>query len=109
VTATTQPVQTRSSHQDLRPVIQTLLEELQKGAGDKDKRRQVEEWLRNLADKFPEFEISAGLRQYYLAEAGRLRADFEASSDLTERLNIARLIEGFLDKAADIERRLAEK
>jgi hypothetical protein len=96
-------------HESLRPVVQKLLGELTAGAGDKDKRRQVEEWLRNLADKFPDFQIPAGLRQYYVAEAARLRADFEKATDLTERLALARSIEGFLDKAAEIDRKQNDK
>ena len=98
-----------SPHASLRPIVEKLLAELTSGAGDKDKRRQVEEWLRNLSDKFPEFQVPAGLREYYLAEAGRLQSDFERASDLTERLALARSIEGFLDKAAEIDRKQADK
>ncbi|HVT45675.1 MAG TPA: hypothetical protein VMT00_14950 [Thermoanaerobaculia bacterium] len=93
----------------LRGVVERLLDDLTAGSGDKDKRRQVEEWLRNLAEKYPEFEVDRGLREYYLAEAARLRADFDAASDLTEKLAFGRAIEAFLDKAADLDRRLAER
>ena len=106
----TEDVQTGDRpHESLRPVIQKLLGELTGGAGDKDKRRQVEEWLRNLAEKFPEFEVHGGLREYYVAEAARLRIDFEKAADLSERLAYARAIESFLDKAAEVDRRMAEK
>ncbi|HUF17040.1 MAG TPA: hypothetical protein VMS12_03230 [Thermoanaerobaculia bacterium] len=103
--ATDQPIQ----GEPLRGVIDTLLEELQRGSGDKDKRRQVEEWMRNLAEKYPDFPILPGLREYYLAEADRLRSDFDGAGDLTEKLNLGRMIESFLEKAADMDRRIQEK
>src|SRR5882762_9168367 len=90
-------------------VVISLLADLKSGGGDKDRRRQVEEWLRGLAEKYPEFKIESGLRDYYLAEAQRLRAEFEKSADIAERLGLARAIEGFLDRAAEYERRVAEK
>lgn len=93
----------------LSGVVSTLLSELQGGSGDKDRRRQVEEWMRTLAEKYPEFHIEAGLRDYYLAEAQRLRAEFDKSSDLTERLGLGRNIESFLDRAAEYDRRITDR
>jgi hypothetical protein len=93
----------------LRGVVASLIEDLKSGNGDKDRRRQVEEWLRGLAEKYPEFKIETGLRDYYMAEAQRLRAEFEKSADIAERLGLARAIEGFLDRAAEYERRVAER
>jgi hypothetical protein len=95
--------------QILSGVVSTLLSELKSGSGDKDRRRQVEEWMRTLAEKYPEFKIEAGLRDYYLAEAERLRADFDKSSELGERLSLGRSIESFLDRAAEYDRRLSER
>ncbi|HXH37450.1 MAG TPA: hypothetical protein VNN08_02380 [Thermoanaerobaculia bacterium] len=95
--------------QILSGVVTTLLEDLRSGAGDKDRRRQVEEWMRTLAEKYPEFRIEIGLRDYYLAEAERLRLDFEKATELNEKLALGRSIEGFLDRAADYARRIAEK
>ena len=95
--------------QILAGVVQTLLGDLKNGNGVKDRRRQVEEWMRTLAEKYPEFKIESGLRDYYLAEAQRLRADFEKASDLTEKLALGRFIEMFLDRAADYDRRIAER
>ena len=63
--------------QILSGVVTTLLDDLKSGTGDKDRRRQVEEWMRTLAEKYPEFQIETGLRDYYLAEAERLRVDFD--------------------------------
>ena len=83
----------------LRGVVTSLLEDLKNGNGDKDRRRQVEEWLRGLAEKYPEFQIESGLRDYYLAEAQRLRAEFEKTTDIAAKLGLARAIEGFLDRA----------
>src|SRR5436309_10686917 len=93
----------------LRGVVTALLTDLKSGSGDKDRRRQVEEWLRGLAEKYPEFKIESGLRDYYLAEAQRLRAEFEKTTDIAEKLGLARSIEGFLDRAAEYERRVAER
>jgi len=93
----------------LSGVVTTLIDDLKEGKGDKDRRRQVEEWLRTLAEKYPEFKIEVGLRDYYLAEAQRLRADFDKSTELTEKLTLGRSIEGFLDRAADYDRRLSER
>ena len=95
--------------QILATVVTTLLADLKSGAGDKDRRRQVEEWMRTLAEKYPEFKIEVGLRDYYFAEAERLRADFDKSSDLTEKLGLGRSIESFLDRAAEYDRRIREK
>ena len=95
--------------QILSGVIDTLLRDLKEGNGDKDRRRQVEEWMRTLAEKYPEFKIEVGLRDYYLAEASRLRGEFEKTGDLTERLLLGRHIESLLDRAADYERRIAER
>ncbi len=93
----------------LAGVVKSLLEDLKNGTGDKDRRRQVEEWMRTLAEKYPEFKIEVGLRDYYLAEASRLRADFDKTTDITEKLGLARSIESFLDRAADYERRIADR
>jgi hypothetical protein len=95
--------------QILSGVVKTLLDDLRNGAGDKDRRRQVEEWMRTLAEKYPEFQIETGLRDYYLAEAERLRLDFEKAVELNEKLALGRSIEGFLDRAADYAKRIAEK
>jgi len=95
--------------QILSGVVKTLLDDLKTGAGDKDRRRQVEEWMRTLAEKYPEFQIESGLRDYYLAEAERLRIDFEKAVELNEKLALGRSIEGFLDRAADYAKRIAEK
>ncbi|HYC62637.1 MAG TPA: hypothetical protein VEK79_24005 [Thermoanaerobaculia bacterium] len=95
--------------QILSGVVTTLLSDLKTGVGDKDRRRQVEEWMRTLAEKYPEFRIETGLRDYYLAEAERLRADFDKSSDLTEKLGLGRSIESFLDRAAEYDRRIADR
>ena len=95
--------------QVLAGVVTSLLDDLKKGNGDKDRRRQVEEWMRTLAEKYPDFKIEAGLRDYYLAEAHRLRADFEKTSELAEKLTLGRSIESFLDRAADYDRRLADR
>jgi hypothetical protein len=99
----------QQKHQILFGVVKTLLEDLKSGNGDKDRRRQVEEWMRMLAEKYPEFQIEPGLRDYYLAEATRLRADFDNSTDLTEKLALGRSIESFLDRAAEYDRRAAER
>ena len=93
--------------QILSGVVQALLTDLKSGSGDKDRRRQVEEWMRTLAEKYPEFKIETGLRDYYLAEAERLRADFDKSSDLAEKLGLGRAIESFLDRAAEYDRRIS--
>jgi len=93
----------------LSGVVSRLLDDLKSGVGDKDRRRQVEEWMRTLAEKYPEFRIEIGLRDYYLAEAGRLRKDFDQSSDLTEKLSLGRNIESFLDRAAEYDRRITDR
>src|SRR5436190_11036567 len=103
-----EPVQERRS-QILSGVVSKLLDDLKSGAGDKDRRRQVEEWMRTLAEKYPEFKIETGLRDYYLAEAERLRADFDKASDLTEKLALGRTIESFLDRASEYDRRIRER
>ncbi|HEY3054713.1 MAG TPA: hypothetical protein VGK31_02150 [Thermoanaerobaculia bacterium] len=95
--------------QILSGVVRTLLDDLKSGNGDKDRRRQVEEWMRTLAEKYPEFKIEVGLRDYYLAEAERLRADFDKASELTEKLMLGRNIESFLDRAAEYDRRMADR
>jgi hypothetical protein len=89
----------------LEGVIDELIEDLKSGRDDSEKRRQVEDWLRSLADKYPEFNIEQGLHDYYLAEAERLRGTFKTSSDLVEKLALGRSVEGYLEKAADIDRR----
>ncbi len=38
--------------QILSGVVETLLRDLRDGNGDRDRRRQVEEWMRTLAEKF---------------------------------------------------------
>ncbi|HUO84585.1 MAG TPA: hypothetical protein VM534_05655 [Thermoanaerobaculia bacterium] len=88
----------------LRVVVQRLLLDLRNGEADSDKRRQVEDWMRSLAEKYPEHGIQNGLREYYLAEAGRLREQFENASDLIERLNLGRAVENYLEKAAEYSR-----
>src|ERR1051326_4189744 len=93
--------------QILEGVVQALLADLKNGNGDKDRRRQVEEWMRTLAEKYPEFKIEVGLRDYYLAEAGRLRGDFDKTPELSEKLSLGRAIESFLDRAADYDRRIS--
>ena len=93
--------------QILSGVVTTLLADLKNGAGDKDRRRQVEEWMRTLAEKYPEFKIETGLRDYYLAEAERLRTDFDKTPELSEKLSLGRAIESFLDRAADYDRRIS--
>lgn len=93
----------------LSTVVATLLDDLKSGKGDKDRRRQVEEWMRMLAEKYPEFKIETGLRDYYLAEAERLRTDFDKAPDLGEKLALGRSIESFLDRAAEYDRRSAER
>ena len=93
----------------LAGVVKTLLDELKSGGGDKDRRRQVEEWMRTLAEKYPEFEIETGLRDYYLAEAQRLRHDFDKGADLSEKLTLGRQIESFLDRAAEYDRRASDR
>src|ERR1700694_2632232 len=96
-------------HQILSGVVDTLLRDLRQGNGDRDRRRQVEEWMRTLAEKYPEFKIEVGLRDYYLAEADRLRKDFDRAADLTEKLSLGRHIESYLDRAAEHDRRIAER
>jgi len=93
----------------LSGVVTNLLTELKNGTGDKDRRRQVEEWMRTLAEKYPEFRIEIGLRDYYLAESERLRAEFDKSPDLAEKLGLGRSIESFLDRAAEYDRRVRER
>src|SRR3954470_14187452 len=95
--------------QILSGVVTTLLADLKSGVGDKDRRRQVEEWMRTLAEKYPEFKIEVGLRDYYLAEAERLRVDFDKATDLGEKLGLGRSIESFLDRAAEYDRRVSER
>jgi hypothetical protein len=95
--------------QILSGVVTTLLDDLKNGNGDKDRRRQVEEWMRTLAEKYPEFKIETGLRDYYLAEAERLRADFDKATELSEKLVLGRNIESFLDRAAEYDRRINDK
>ena len=95
--------------QILSGVVTSLLEELKAGNGDKDRRRQVEEWMRTLAEKYPEFKIEVGLRDYYLAEATRLRGEFDKAADLTEKLALGRNIETFLDRAAEYDRPISAR
>jgi hypothetical protein len=95
--------------QILSGVVQTLLNDLKSGVGERERRRQVEEWMRTLAEKYPEFAIETGLRDYYVAEAQRLLVDFEKTADLAEKLALGRAIESFLDRAAEYGRRIAER
>jgi len=95
--------------QILSGVVTTLLTDLKSGNGDRDRRRQVEEWMRTLAEKYPEFKIERGLRDYYLAEAERLRAEFDKAAELAEKLTLGRNIESFLDRAAEYDRRISGK
>jgi hypothetical protein len=107
-TATAPPPKPRDTRLDLlRGVVDDLVTQLKSGSGDRDRRRQVEEWLRTLADKYPEFGIETGLRDYYVAEATRLRQDFDDATELAEKLTLGRQVEGFLDRAAEYDRRLA--
>ena len=93
----------------LSGVVNTLLNDLKTGVGDKDRRRQVEEWMRTLAEKYPEFGVEIGLRDYYLAEAQRLRTEFDKATDLSEKLSLGRNVESFLDRAAEYDRRIKER
>src|ERR1700757_5291328 len=93
--------------QILSGVVDALLTDLKSGNGDKDRRRQVEEWMRTLAEKYPEFKIEIGLRDYYLAEASRLSDDFAKTPELSEKLSLGRAIESFLDRAADYDKRIS--
>src|SRR5437588_8991065 len=102
---TEDPLQ-KQRQQILAGVVTSLLNDLKSGNGDRDRRRQVEEWMRTLAEKYPEFKIEVGLRDYYLAEAERLRGEFDKTADLTEKLSLGRNIESFLDRAAEYERRI---
>jgi hypothetical protein len=95
--------------QILSGVVQALLNDLKNGVGERERRRQVEEWMRTLAEKYPEFAIETGLRDYYFAEAQRLLGDFEKTADLAEKLALGRAIESFLDRAAEYGRRIAER
>jgi hypothetical protein len=95
--------------QILSGVVSTLLNDLKSGNGDKDRRRQVEEWMRTLAEKYPEFKIETGLRDYYLAEAERLRGDFDKATELSDKLILGRSIESFLDRAAEYDRRISDR
>ena len=95
--------------QILSGVVSTLLNDLKSGNGDKDRRRQVEEWMRTLAEKYPEFKIETGLRDYYLAEAERLRGDFDKATELSDKLVLGRSIESFLDRAAEYDRRITDR
>ena len=96
------PVALTAELESLKSVIEDLLSDLCEGRGDRDKRRQVEEWLKTLADKYPEFKISVGLRKYYVAEAGRLKAEFQKTDDLSVRLDIGRSVESYLARASEI-------
>jgi len=93
----------------LKGLLESLVDNLKRGDGDRDGRGQVEGWLRALAEKYSEYDIESGLRDYYRAEAGRLRAEFDATENLIERLNIGRLLESFLEKASEIERRRSDE
>ena len=89
----------------LEGVISTLLADLETGAGDENRRRQAEEWLRALRDKYPTLGIDAGLRAYYLAEAKRLKDKFDSTEDLSDKLALGRSIEGYLERALEVDNR----
>ncbi len=89
----------------LRGLIDKLIDDLKSGVGDRDGRGQVDGWLKALAEKYPESAIDGGLRDYYIEEARRLRSEFDSSDDLEEKLNLGRLVESFLEKASEIDRR----
>src|SRR4029078_6002070 len=78
---------TDQKSQILSGVVKTLLDDSTSAAGDRDRRRQVEEWMRTLAEKYPEFHIETGLRDYYLAEAERLRAEFTKAAESGEKVS----------------------
>lgn len=99
----------QQKQQTLASIVTSLLEDLKAGTGDKDRRRQVEEWLRTLAEKYPEFSIELGLRDYYLAESERLRTEFIQATELADKLSIARSVESFLDRATEYDRRAKER
>ena len=105
----TETAQAPRRNELLAGVVESLLDDLRKGAGDKDRRRQAEEWMRTLAEKYPEFHIENGLRDYYVAEAERLRADFDKSTDIAEKIALGRSMESFLDRAADLDRKIEER
>lgn len=113
MTTETAPAQAGQSEapndEALKAVVHSLLTDLKNGSGDKDKRRQVEDWMRSLSEKYPDFGIESGLEEYYLAEAGRLRIDFDSAKDISEKLALGRSIEGFLEKAAEYGRRADER
>jgi hypothetical protein len=100
---------TDQKHQILSSVVKTLLDDLKTGNGDKDRRRQVEEWMRTLAEKYPEFKIEVGLRDYYMAEAERLRGEFDKAGELSEKLLLGRNIESLLDRASEYDRRITDR
>jgi hypothetical protein len=102
---TENPIATQR-HELLAGVVETLITDLKNGTGDKDRRRQAEEWLRTLAEKYPEFHIEVGLRDYFLAEAVRLRADFDKATELSEKITLGRSIESFLDRAGEYDRKI---
>src|SRR3954462_1222508 len=95
--------------QILSGVVKTLLDDLKTGAGDKARRRQVEEGMRTLAEKYPEFQIETGLRDYYRAEADRVRLGCEKATEPNEKLALGRWIEGCRGRAADYARRIGQK
>src|SRR4029079_17086317 len=100
---------TDQKSQILSGVVKTLLDDLKSGAGDRDRRRPVEESMRALAEKSPESHIETGLRDYYLAESERLRAEFAKAAEMGEKLSLARSIESFLDRATEYDRRASER
>src|ERR1043165_8891112 len=100
---------TDQKSQILSGVVKALLDDLRSGAGGGHRRRQVEEWMRALAEKSPEFHIETALRDYSLAEAERLRADFTKAAEMGEKLSLARSIESFLDRATEYDRRASER
>src|SRR5260221_275688 len=86
-------------HDLLRGIVDSLLTDLKSGVGDKDRRRQVEGSRRHPAEKSPEFAIESGLRDYYLAEAERLRPEFDKSTEPAKKPSLGRNVESFLDRA----------
>src|SRR5947199_3676453 len=93
----------------LSTVVSTLLADLKSGNGDKDRRRQVEEWMRTLAEKYPEFKIEVGLRDYYLAEAERLSTDFDKTAELSEKLSLGSAKGSFLGRPGGCDGRRTEQ
>ncbi|MBW3565607.1 MAG: hypothetical protein KY459_12850 [Acidobacteria bacterium] len=89
----------------LEGVVAELLKDLETGTGDESQRKQTEDWLRALRDKYPSLGIEAGLRAYYLAEAKRKREEFDSTENLVDRLALGRSIESYLERAGEVDHR----